>query len=136
MNSTKLLAAACVSFVALSACPALAQSSDATGGITTTNKVIQTEGEAIYNTVCQGCHMPDGVGANGAGSYPKLAKNENLEAGGYPIYVIVNGQKAMPSLGGDLSDDQVAAVVNYIRSHFGNNYTDTVTAEEVKATRP
>ena len=31
-----------------------------------------------------------------------------------------------------MSDDQVAAVVNYLRTHFGNDYQDEVTAEDVK----
>jgi mono/diheme cytochrome c family protein len=34
-----------------------------------------------------------------------------------------------------MSDDQVAAVVNYVRTHFGNDYPDAVTAENVKAVR-
>ena len=33
------------------------------------------------------------------------------------------------------SDAQVADVVNYIRSHFGNNYTDKLTADDVKPLR-
>ena len=35
-----------------------------------------------------------------------------------------------------MSDDQVAAVVNYVRTHFGNHYDDAVTKDEVKAARP
>jgi mono/diheme cytochrome c family protein len=35
-----------------------------------------------------------------------------------------------------MSDDQVAAVVNYLRTHFGNDYKDAVSAEDVKAVRP
>ena len=42
----------------------------------------------------------------------------------------------MPPFGVMMSDDQVAAVVNYVRTHFGNNYRDTVAAEDVKAVRP
>jgi mono/diheme cytochrome c family protein len=34
-----------------------------------------------------------------------------------------------------MSDDQVAAVVNYVRTHFGNTYTDAVTAEDVRNVR-
>jgi mono/diheme cytochrome c family protein len=34
-----------------------------------------------------------------------------------------------------MSDDQLAAVVNYLRTHFGNNYRDAVTSEDVKAVR-
>lgn len=93
-------------------------------------------GEAIFKNVCQGCHMPDAKGAVGAGMYPALAKNPKLEVAGYPVSVIVNGQKAMPALGGMFSDQQVADVVNYIRTHFGNNYKDRVTPADVKATRP
>jgi mono/diheme cytochrome c family protein len=35
-----------------------------------------------------------------------------------------------------MSDEQVAAVVNYVRTHFGNSYQDAVTAEDAKAARP
>jgi len=41
----------------------------------------------------------------------------------------------MPPFGSVLTDEQVAAVVNYVRSHFGNNYADTVTAADAKAAR-
>ena len=75
-------------------------------------------------------------GAVGAGTYPSLPKDSNLEAGGYPVYVVVRGQRAMPPVGAMMSDDQVAAVVNYLRTHFGNQYQDAVTAEDVKRVRP
>jgi mono/diheme cytochrome c family protein len=93
------------------------------------------DGEAIYKGVCQGCHMPDAKGAVGAGMYPALAKNENLETAGYPVGVIVKGQKAMPPLGPYFSDVQVANVANYVRSHFGNKYKDKVKPEDVKLMR-
>lgn len=93
-------------------------------------------GEAIFKNVCQGCHMPQAQGAVGAGMYPALAKNPKLEVAGYPVSVVVNGQKAMPALGGMFSDQQVADVVNYVRTHFGNNYKDKVTPADVKAARP
>ena len=92
-------------------------------------------GEAIFKNVCQGCHMPDAKGAVGAGMYPALAKNPKLETAGYPVAVVVNGQKAMPAFGGMFSDQQVADVVNYVRTHFGNNYRDAVTARDVKDAR-
>jgi mono/diheme cytochrome c family protein len=79
--------------------------------------------------------MPDGKGATGAGTYPSLAQNSNLEAGGYPINVVVNGQRGMPPFGATMSNDQVAAVVNYLRTHFENSYRDEVTADDVKAIR-
>jgi mono/diheme cytochrome c family protein len=92
-------------------------------------------GEAIYKGVCQGCHMPDAKGAVGAGAYPALAKNENLETAAYPVSMVLKGQKAMPGLGLQLDDQQVADVVNYVRTHFGNKYKDKVKPADVKALR-
>ena len=96
----------------------------------------EASGEQLFAGVCQGCHMPDGRGAAGAGTYPSLVEDKNLEASGYPVYVVVRGQRAMPPVGRMMSDDQVAAVVNYVRSHFGNQYQDAVTPDEVKQVRP
>jgi mono/diheme cytochrome c family protein len=79
--------------------------------------------------------MSDARGAAGAGTYPSLAGNRNLEAGGYPIAVVVNGQRGMPPVGAMMSDEQVAAVVNYLRTHFDNDYQDAVTAADVKTAR-
>jgi mono/diheme cytochrome c family protein len=92
-------------------------------------------GEAIYQGVCQGCHMPDAKGAVGAGAYPALAKNENLETAAYPVTIVLKGQKAMPPLGANFSDQQIADVVNYVRTHFGNKYRDKVKPEDVKLQR-
>lgn len=96
----------------------------------------EASGEQLFVSVCQGCHMPDGNGATGAGNYPALAGDRNLESSGYPVYVVVRGQRAMPPIGSMMSDDQVAAVVNYVRTHFGNQYRDAVTVEDVKRVRP
>src|SRR5712671_1019830 len=98
-------------------------------------RFFEMSGEELFANVCRACHMSDGKGAAGAGTYPSLAGNRNLEASGYPVTVVVNGQRAMPPFGAMMSDDQVAAVVNYLRSHFGNNYQDAVTAEDVKIVR-
>ncbi|NIJ06499.1 mono/diheme cytochrome c family protein [Sphingomonas vulcanisoli] len=91
-------------------------------------------GPEIYTHVCQGCHMPDGKGATGAGMYPALAGNRKLASPLYPVLVMLKGQKAMPSFS-DLTDDQIAAVANYVRGNFGNSFPGTVTAEQVKALR-
>jgi mono/diheme cytochrome c family protein len=92
-------------------------------------------GEELYANVCQGCHMPDGKGAVGAGAYPSLAGDKALGAAGYPVNVVVHGRHGMPPVGMMMTDDQVAAVVNYVRTHFGNDYRDAVTAADVKAVR-
>ena len=92
-------------------------------------------GEAVYKGVCQGCHMADAKGAVGAGAYPALAKNANLETAAYPVSIVLKGQKAMPFFGLQLNDQQIADVVNYVRTHFGNKYKDKVKPEDVKALR-
>jgi mono/diheme cytochrome c family protein len=92
-------------------------------------------GEAVFKNICQGCHMANAQGAVGAGAYPALAKNPKLEVAGYPVAVILHGQKAMPAFGDLLNDQQIADVVNYVRSHFGNSYKDKITAQDVKAQR-
>ena len=95
----------------------------------------QQGGEAIYKGVCQDCHMPDARGAVGAGMYPALARDPKLEIAGYPVAVVIHGQKAMPAFGDAFSDQQIADVVNYVRTHFGNAYTDDVTPADVKGAR-
>ena len=99
-------------------------------------KFSETSGEELFANACQGCHMPDGVGAIGAGNYPALARDRSLEVSSYPVSVVVRGQRAMPPVGSMMNDDQVVAVVNYVRTHFGNQYSDPVTAEEVRLARP
>jgi mono/diheme cytochrome c family protein len=95
----------------------------------------EASGEGLFINVCRGCHMSDGKGAAGAGTYPSLAHNSNLGAREYPVDIVVNGQRDMPPFGAMMSDDQVAAVVNYLRTHFGNHYSDVVTSEDVKIIR-
>jgi mono/diheme cytochrome c family protein len=95
----------------------------------------ETSGEAMYRRVCAACHMPDAKGAQGAGFYPALAGNPKLEAGGYPLSVLMQGMNGMPALGMMMSDQQAADVVNYVRTHFGNRYKDPVTPAEAKDAR-
>jgi mono/diheme cytochrome c family protein len=136
MRMIKPISIAALFLAALAATgPAGAQRTDAqSSDFADARRFSYQNGEQLYHAICQGCHMPDGKGAQGAGAYPALAANGNLEAGTYPIHMVVNGQKAMPSFA-YLSDEQVAAVVNYVRTHFGNGYKDAVTPEDVKGMR-
>ena len=132
------LAMAIAVVLSLSSCMAYAQSAAvpaSTLALSTGFKFVEMSGEELFVNVCRGCHMSDGKGATGAGTYPSLAGNKNLETSGYPVTVVVNGQRGMPAFGAMMSDEQVAAVVNYLRTHFGNNYRDAVTSEDVKAVR-
>jgi mono/diheme cytochrome c family protein len=101
------------------------------------NRYVFTEqgGEAIYRSVCAGCHMPDRRGTSGAGTWPSLADDRRLAMFGYPIGVVLKGRKAMPPFGSSLTNEQAAAVVSYIRTHFGNGFADAPTAEDVAAGR-
>ena len=127
----------CVAMMFLGAAPALSQQRDlGAGAMQRPGDYSFQGGEAVYAHVCQSCHMADAKGAMGAGAgYPALAKNPKLAEAGYPVSVILHGQKAMLPLGGLLSDQQVADVVNYVRGHFGNRYSGQVTAADVKAQR-
>jgi mono/diheme cytochrome c family protein len=98
-------------------------------------RFVEMTGEELFANVCQGCHMPDAAGAIGAGSYPSLVGNRNLETSGYPVYLVVNGRRGMPGFGDMMTDGQIAAVVNYVRTHFGNDYQDVVTARDVRDAR-
>jgi mono/diheme cytochrome c family protein len=98
-------------------------------------RFVEMTGEELFANVCQGCHMPDAAGAAGAGAYPSLIANRNLATSSYAVHLVVNGRRGMPAFGDMMTDGQVAAVVNYLRSHFGNSYTDPVTAGEVKEAR-
>jgi len=99
-------------------------------------RFVERDGASLYRNVCSACHMMDGKGARGAGSFPSLAGNAKLQTAGYPLHVVTHGLHGMPPLGAFMSDEQVAAVVNYVRTHFGNDYQDAVTAEDAKAARP
>jgi mono/diheme cytochrome c family protein len=102
-------------------------------------------GAEIYSHICQACHMSGGQGAIGAGHYPKLAGDPQLVSWEFVAWTVVRGRNGMPAFGrrgnaGNsimafmsvrLGDTQIAKVVNYVRSHFGNTYKETVTADQV-----
>lgn len=96
----------------------------------------QTDGEALYRTTCQACHMEDARGASGAGAHPPLTGNPKLTSRHFLAGVILTGYHGMPGFAGSMSDEQVAAITNYVRTHFGNDYADMITDDEVAALRP
>ena len=92
-------------------------------------------GAALYEHICRGCHMSDGSGAEGAGNYPPLAGNPRLAASGYVIAMVLGGRGAMPKFAPYLDDLQVAAVAGYVRTHFGNDYRESVAPSDVARIR-
>ncbi len=112
------------------------QADDSQAWFESPSRLTQQTGEGIYNAVCAGCHMPDGEGAVGAGEYPALAGNEMIAFPDYPIHITIHGHAAMPPLGELLDDAQIAEVVNYIQTSFGNDFTEEpATAEMVAGAR-
>lgn len=112
--------------------PALAQApagGDTGGGVVRIAKPVT--GEQVYQAVCAACHMQDAKGGTGAATIPALAANPRLAGAAYPISIVVMGKGAMPSLTGNLDDAQIAEVVTYVRTHFGNAYAKPVTAADV-----
>ena len=55
------------------------------------------DGQKIYSHICQGCHMPQGQGAEGAGHYPALAGNPALVSWQYMALTIIKGRRNMPA---------------------------------------
>jgi len=98
-------------------------------------------GAQIYTHLCQGCHMAQGQGATGAGSYPALAG----DPAPFMAVILLHGRRNMPAFASkdhgweyfhvlpSLTYAQIAAVINHVRTHFGNHYKDVITAAEVKA---
>lgn len=108
---------------------------DADGAFVASGRFSEPDGEKLYRRVCAACHMPDAQGATGAGNYPALASNPKLASGAYPAFVVVNGLNGMPQFASMMTDKQIADVVNYIRTHFGNAYSRPITEAEVAALR-
>ncbi len=93
-------------------------------------KAASADGKAIYQTNCASCHGPEGQGMGDV--FPALAGNPNLADTEMVLDVVVNGRPgtAMPAWGGQLSDEEIAAVINYVLSSWGNDF-GSVTPEDV-----
>lgn len=106
------------------------------------------DGKAVYERTCASCHQATGLGVPSA--FPPLVKSEYVSTGdprvtthivlkGLSGEVKVDGQGyngLMPAWENVLSDAEIAAVVTYIRSSWGNSAsavdTATVAAERAK----
>jgi mono/diheme cytochrome c family protein len=129
--------------LALAVGASFAAHADDSGAITRAATGSTADGEQTYAHICQGCHMPEGQGAVGAGHYPKLAGNTALVSWQYVALTVLNGKNGMPAFGAPvdqmmfgaphLSDAQIADVVNYVRSNFGNHWKDKATSVQVAA---
>lgn len=107
------------------------------------NPASASDGATVYLTDCSSCHQPDGQGVSGA--FPPLAGNAVVTGNPVAVIAIVkNGLEGrvtvnnlaysgiMPSWKGQISDDQLAAVISYIRSAW-NNHAGGVSVSQVQA---
>lgn len=100
------------------------------GGAVTAN------GKSVYAGKCAACHQATGKGLPGV--FPPLDGSEWVTTDNIDIplqivlhgikgSIMVNGTKysgAMPAFASNLSDDEAAAVVNYIRTSWSNSATE------------
>jgi mono/diheme cytochrome c family protein len=104
-----------------------------------------SEGRRIYERDCANCHAGNGRGK--PPQYPPLANNQSIEMASAvnPIRMVLNGgyppgtarnpmPYGMPPFAQNLSDNEIAAVVTYIRTAWGNHGAP-VGVREVNALR-
>jgi mono/diheme cytochrome c family protein len=103
-------------------------------------------GKRVYSNNCQPCHQESGLGL--PAQFPPLVASEWVLASGHSrlIRLVLDGIQgpievkgesyngAMPPWRDVLSDTDIAAVLTYVRSSWGNQ-ASPVTVDEVKAIR-
>jgi len=92
-----------------------------------TNNSIQ-DGKKVYDTYCISCHMENGMGVEGA--FPSLVKTGNLSDKNRLVKIILQGMRGPLKVNGisfdgemagiEMTDKEVADVINYIRNSWGN----------------
>lgn len=99
---------------------------------------VPADGKVIYAANCVACHQGTGLGI--AGAFPPLAASEwVLTDPQIPAQILLHGMQGPIEVAGQsysgvmpvmahLSNDELAAVLNYIRSDWGNNAPE-VTSE-------
>ncbi len=102
------------------------------------------DGQAVFTQTCQMCHQANGQGI--PGTYPPQAGSPYINGDKTKlIRIVLNGLTGPVTVEGRTynnvmppwkmkSDAEIAAVLTYVRSHFGNN-ASAVTADEVAQQR-
>ncbi len=145
-SSVRSIAAAV--FVVLAACGGDKAASDTAAAGTTATAAAGPTGESLYQQRCVTCHQLNGQGTTGV--YPPLAGSEYATAANVavPIRIVLHGiqgpitvkgaeyNSLMPAfgIGIDMPDAQVASLLTYIRTSWGNA-ASPVTTEDVARER-
>lgn len=87
---------------------------------------------SLYNDNCSACHQTTGKGVKGA--FPALAGDPVVQGDAAPLTAtVLAGKNEMPAFS-DMSDPDLASVLTYVRSAWGNKGTP-VTPADVAAAR-
>jgi mono/diheme cytochrome c family protein len=104
------------------------------------------QGREVYGRTCTACHQPGGLGT--AGQFPPLAGSDWVNAAGPDriIRIVLNGLQGPVKVNGTdfnnamvpwkdtLKDDEIAAVITFIRQEWGNK-APAVTPAQISAVR-
>lgn len=89
----------------------------------------QAAGRALFLANCAECHQADGRGI--ANVYPALDGSEVVRGSGIDVALVLRiGRGEMPSFLGVFSDQETAALINYLRNAWSNQ-GDTLSAAEI-----
>jgi mono/diheme cytochrome c family protein len=99
-------------------------------------------GKTVFNAQCAACHQANGQGV--PGTFPPLAGSKWVVAArNIPIAIVHDGLQGeievggqtyngmMPAFKGTLSNDEIAAVLSYIRQEWGNQ-AEPITGAQVE----
>jgi len=92
----------------------------------------QATGEQLYNDNCSACHQTTGQGVPGA--FPALA-GDKVALGDPKVvaFVVLTGRGGMPAFKDSLNDADLATIMTYVRSAWGNRAEPIAEAEFAKA---
>ena len=88
---------------------------------------------ALFNDNCSACHQTTGKGVKGA--FPALAGDPFVQGDPAPMMAtVLAGRAGMPSFKDDLNDLELASVLTYVRTSWGNK-GKPVSASDIAAAR-
>jgi mono/diheme cytochrome c family protein len=91
------------------------------------------DGKGLFTKNCAACHQPTGKGIPGA--FPALAGNTFVQGAPSDVAtVLLKGRGGMPDFSGSLDDEEIAQVLTYVRSSWGNS-APPVSGQDVGGTR-
>jgi mono/diheme cytochrome c family protein/glucose/arabinose dehydrogenase/lysophospholipase L1-like esterase len=117
----------------------------------TKGETMMAKGKEIYSKegYCVTCHQPNGNGLDASG-FPPLVQSGWVTGNKERLIKVVlhglmgpievnnkkyPGDVPMTPYGGMLTDEEISAVLNYIRNSWGNTTEEPITMEDVKAVR-